>query len=187
MKSINLTPENFVDIIILGLFWEHWPPKLLRVNRRGKEVYHSGWTTVDHILSVLKNLGLVTDSQIQMIRDPRAGVQHHTKFRHHCGAIYGLTQATDRYSLMLYHGVTNGTKVSSARLMRNVRIQLIHAGVEHAKLIEEKFYETGLNKEVYLAEAARIDEMFKTYLAHGIANKKYRERVDEELESLDDN
>src|SRR3989344_8454704 len=101
---LNLTPQCFAEVIVLSVYWEHWPPKLVHnVSVRGNPYsYHSvGFTTVDHVLKMLRRLEAVSDNHIRMVQHKRNGIDHQRKLLRHCGVSYGSTYVTNNDSWLL--------------------------------------------------------------------------------------
>lgn len=176
----NLTPETFVDLLILGLYWEHWPPKT-HLSVKGNEFTRAGFSTVDHVLKIARNLEVVSPEQIKLVQDKRLGIVHQRKLYRHCAIAYGSTYATDRYSLLLCQRSGTRNSVSMPKLVRDQRLGILPSAVALAPSLETKYAEI-LDKEAYLAEATRVNETFKTEAASATAIKRYRQSTARALE-----
>jgi hypothetical protein len=164
--------------MLLGLYWQHWPPKL----RRGKytDFYARGFTTVDHVLKTL-SLGHLTQEQVAAVGHKRDGLLHQRKFAHYCAYYHGEQLMSDKWSYFAIQGKED-QKRDLQRLVRNKRIELLSPGVEIAKTLEARFEELyGLTKESYLAECKRIAALFNSEAAHAAASVNYRRKVEEDL------
>lgn len=172
---VNLTPQCLVELVILGLYWEHWPPKLC-LSRTGTQSYRAGWTTVDHVMKVLLGIGVITEAQIKMVQHKTKGIEHQRKLSRHCGTSYGGAQVTNRDSLLQ----CQGQKINLLRLVRNQHLEILASGVSMAAKLEGEYADT-VPKVAYLAEAERIKTFFKTEGASAAASSLYRERIEQEL------
>jgi len=181
-RNINLTPETFVELIVLGVYLEHWPPKThLSVN--GNPFLKDGWTTVDHVLKISQNLGIVTEPQIQIVRHKHNGLLHQRRLMRHCGIAYGCSYVTNSLSwLQCLQGAGRGATIKLVRLVRDQRIQLIPNGVGIAQALEERYLEH-FSREMYLAEAKKINALYARNAASANASALYRERVARDLQS----
>jgi hypothetical protein len=167
--------------MLLGLYWQHWPPKM----RKGKYIEYpvNGFTTVDHVLKTLMSLGHLTKEQVAAVRNARSGLLHQRKLAHRCAYYHGEQLMADKWSYFVIQGRNDSTR-DLPRLVRDKRIEILPAGVEAAKA-QEAFFESqyGLTKRTYLAECERIEAMFKDERAHAAASVRYREQVKEDFSS----
>ncbi|MDB5244264.1 MAG: hypothetical protein JWN18_134 [Parcubacteria group bacterium] len=176
MGVLNLTPECFVDLVLLGLYWEHWPPKI-RASSKGMPFLQDGWTTIDHVLKLAVRMEVVTQQQvIGLVQHKIYGVPHQRKLAYHCGSTAGGEEG--RFLFLLRESTFTGS-TNRTRLVRNMRIQLTSLGAEIAQTREQKYEQ--FSRERYLQEAKTVNDMFTTEKASACASNVYRRRVASDL------
>ena len=179
MGLIKLTPEGLVHCMLLGLYWEHWPPKMIR--RKYVEFPMNGFTTVDHVLKTLLSLGHLTNVQVEAVHNKRHGLLHQRKLVHHCAHYHGEQLMSDKWSYFVIQGKSD-QKHDLKRLVLDKRLEILPAGVEVAKVQEALFENTyGLTKRAYLEECERVAALFKHKGASAAASQYHRRRVEESL------
>jgi hypothetical protein len=181
---LSLTPQAFVELVVLGVYWEHWPPKPIEyVNHKGNMVFSSsaGYTTVDHVLKVFKLAEVVKDDHVKLVHHKREGLGFQRKLLRHCGVSYGSEYVTNNDSWLLCQaGKRRGEPVDLARLVRTQRIAMLDKGVKMAPSFEEK-HAALISKEAYLKAADAFRSQFANEAARLGALKKYHQKTEHEL------
>ena len=157
----NLTPQCFIEILLLGIYWEHGERKPHRP-RKGRITSEREWTTVDHVRKVLLGVGAITEITIKMIQHHTEGKEYQRKLYHHCGVIYsGAHVMTDAHSWFLCRQWRkSGSIVPYESLVRDLPIQILDTGVQRVSFFERLHGENLLKKD-YLKEAYRIHALEK--------------------------
>lgn len=181
MGTINLTPERFVQMIVLGLFWEH--PEVVKYKTpKGYDAFRMPFTTVDHILKIFRELGVITQDHISKgVQHRRDGVVHQRRLLRHTGFISrgSSTAISNAQSYILVrdnNAATSGT-VDLIKLVTNKQIEITEIGKESAPSFEPHFEPFGATKETYLAKAQEINEQFENDRQSAAASNRYRERL----------
>src|SRR3989344_1512276 len=152
--TLNLTPDSFVEVIVLGLYWEHWPLKPAVTNRGGRK--SAGGSCVDHVLKILLDLGAVTEVQIRLVRHKYEGQPYQRKLYSHCAVFSGGSLMSNEKSWILCRQYLSvGKPVALYDLVRDQKIELLERGAKTALMLEEK-HKPLLSREAYLAEAVRL-------------------------------
>ncbi len=175
---INLTPERFLQLVILGLYWEHG--ELVQYRTVNNNIaYRNGFTTVDHILKIFRTLEVVTDSQIKKLIQHRVlGKIHQQHLLRYTGRTSGGHRVEDNLSLLrirekdAFHG-----KVNLITLVTSKQIEITFLGKERAKACEHELYPFNVDRDIYCRKSAEIETGFKTEAASASASRYYRERV----------
>lgn len=154
-KILNLTPQCFIDVLVLALFWELRLPQVLSPGT-GTLPRQRTWITVDHVFRVLLRLGAVTQAQVNMVRHTAKGQEHQRKLRRHCGLIYADQQITNRDSLFLCRkNSVRSPNILLSQIVRGLHLELLDSGAAKAPLLEEQYKES-MPKEKYLEAAQNI-------------------------------
>jgi len=184
---INLTPECFMHMVVVGLYWEHGEPVEYRTATK-KVAYRKGFTTVDHILRIFCALGVITDLQIKkLIQDKRMGVQHQRYLFRYTGRTSQGQYVMDNSSLICVRedDALRGT-VKLLALVTNKQIEITEAGKKRAVEYEQEFIQFGITRKKYLDQVEKWNSLFKTEAATIAASKKYRARVSGLISSEED-
>jgi hypothetical protein len=129
-------------MVVLGLYWEH------RQQRSP--------TSVNHIMEVLKGLGVISESDINLLHDRINGQPFQRKLYNHCRVVIGGISNCDNDSwISCRQNLSVNQKVYLQSLVSMQHIRLLSAG-ERAAIIFEETYRGILNKEKYLAKSAKL-------------------------------
>lgn len=176
---IKFSAEVFVKMIVLGLFWEHG--ELVHYKSpRGRDCVRNGFTTVDHVLKVFIELGLITQDQVRiLVRGRTSGKEHRARLQRHCGFVSGNCTVTNTQSLIVVRSTTVVAKngISDIRLVTDAHIELTPIGKIAAPKFENEFVLYGVNKEVYCTKAVEINARFLSNGATAVTVTRYRQRT----------
>ena len=180
MKNLNLTPEVFVEVFCLSLYFGWEPVNLLHT-----------WSTVDHVLKTLAGLGVITEVQHGMVQHKKMGNLHQRRLYSKLSLVRADTMLGKRVEGDLtltaqdvlsrrtpFAMVTSECSLPYTRLVRNARVHLTYAGASLARMYEEEYGELGLTRTVYKAEEARVAALFATPGAHAAAGLRYHREVE---------
>lgn len=142
---INFTPNSFVELVVLGLYWEFWN------QGRGKSC-----TTVSHILKVLKDLEIISEEEIKLVQDNIRGQPYQRKLYHHCSVVVG---GVNKFDCDSWVSCRQNLSANHRRFLQTFvldqKIWLLPAGARAAEYFAEVHKNT-LKKEMYLSEVARL-------------------------------
>ncbi len=174
---IELTPERFVQAVVLGLYWEH--RDLVPYRSKAGILFHKkGFTTVNHILKIFVGLEKLSPQQVEvLVQNKRTGKTHQRYLQRYTGTTSGCRRMGNNLSLF-YARVSDCTRpINPLALVTTTQIEISTEGISRAEDYERQFGELGVTKELYLAKAEEIEAEFQTEAASATASKNYRERM----------
>lgn len=177
-QRVILSPEKFVQLLVVGLFWEH-PERTAYRTPKGHIAFRTPLTTCHHILKMFRDMGAITDEQIAMVQSKKNGTLHQRFLFRHAGFLLGGRELSNASSLILIHDQNglDGKPVNLVHCVVDKKIELSVLGSEKAKKYEPYFAGLGYSKELYLATVKTFNEQFKTEASSASASQMYRRRI----------
>ncbi len=141
----DLSPEVFVKLMVLILYWQYEPVKK-------DSVFRCGVVTVRDITKILTSIGLITDYQAKTIRSPVDGVNYRAAIQRYSGIYTNGAQELNNCSWLIYNQYSKSAyqSITPQSFITSRLFGLTELGAEKASTFVEIFSHYGLTKEVCL-------------------------------------
>ncbi len=174
---LELSPERFLQIVVLGLYWEHSELVWYKTSA-GNNAVRKGFTTVNHILKVFSTLGKISQQQVEsLIQNRRTGLAHQRYLQRYTGTTSAGRRMGNNLSLIYARVRDHIRPLNLLALVTTTQIEISAEGISRAKEYERVFQELGITKDQYLTKVREIQAMFQSEAASAAASAKYRERM----------
>jgi hypothetical protein len=155
-KKLDPSPKEFVQLVVLALYWEKWLPHIHKPANGPPMLLKSEWSNVDHILDIVCGLGLLSDTFMRTIRSERRGVPYAHALHFHAAVYTGSHIALNAKHYIAYQMYAHRSSSGPPKgLLRKTKVTLTDKGAKLAPSLEPLFTQYGLTEESYLAESAR--------------------------------
>lgn len=172
MKLLNLDPEMFVKMVVVGLFWNN-----------------SRWSTVDHILKIFVEMKVITIWHIEfLIQNKRNGFLHQKRLLRYTGIRYGDLFIENKQSLLYVrdHKSAHGHKINMLRLVSHKQVEISKIGRLKAIDWEREFIELGVTPKMFSVAVDEINLRLETnQFSSAVASSIYREKIETKFSDTD--